>query len=85
MSIKRDGRNEWTALAKIHFDRVLHEARCIDICEEHGMSTKGKTYLPNLEQAAEHLSGAISMIVQYSRSNADLTGKQKPENGGSNV
>ena len=69
MSIKRDGRNEWTALAKIHFDRVLHEARCIDICEEHGMSTEGKTYLPDLEQAAENLRGSISMIVQYSKSN----------------
>ena len=70
MSIKRDGRNEWTALARIHFDRVLHEARCIDICEEHGMSGEGKTYLLDLEQAAENLRGSISMIVQYSKSNA---------------
>ena len=71
MSTKRDGRNEWTALAKMHFDRVLHEARCIDIYEDHGMSTDGKTCIPALEQACENLRGAISMIVQYSKSNND--------------
>ena len=70
MSIRRDGRNEWTALAKIHFDRVLHEARCIDICEEHGVSTDGRTHLPDLKQAAKNLMGSISMIVQYSKPNA---------------
>ena len=70
MSIQRDGRNEWTALAKIHFDRVLHEARCIDICEEHRMSTEGKTYIPDLEQAAKGLRNAVSMVIQYSKSNA---------------
>ena len=77
MSIKRDGRNEWTALARIHFDRVLHEVRCVGIYEEHGMSTNGKTCIPDLEQAAENLRGAISMLVQYSKSNASSATSRK--------
>jgi len=82
MSINRDGRNEWTALAKIHFDRVLHEARCIDICEEHGMTTSGKTYLPDLSQAAENLRGSISMIVQYSKPNIEHSGQESRREDG---
>lgn len=77
MSIKTDGINEWTALAKIHFDRVLHEARCVNIYEEHRMPTKGRTCIPDLEQAAEHLRGSVSMIIQYSNDQAQISSETK--------
>jgi hypothetical protein len=68
MSIKSDGRNEWIALARVQFEKAICEAKCIDIMEEHGMSLKGKTYIPDLLKAAESVKSCISMVVQYSDS-----------------
>ncbi len=68
MSVKSDGRNEWIALARVHFEKAICEAKCIDIMEEHGMSLKGKTYVADLQKSAESLQSCLSMVVQYSDS-----------------
>ena len=68
MSIKSDGRNEWIALAEVHFERVKCEVRCIDIIEKHGMSLKGKTYVPKIQECKESIASALSMVIQYSDS-----------------
>ena len=68
MSVKSDGRNEWLALAECHFEKAKCETKCIDIMEKYGMSIKGKTYVPDLQESAEALKNCLSMVVQYSDS-----------------
>ena len=62
MSAEKDRRNEWIVLARNRFDMFLNEAR-------RGLD--GRTNIPDMQQAAEGVQDAMSMVIQYSKSNAE--------------